>query len=51
MVKPTRRPPRSTPTPPPAPRDRHYYVPDQHGGYCAACGLPAANRRHAPKAA
>lgn len=34
-----------------APVERHWFVPDDTGSYCAACNLPRANRRHAPKAA
>lgn len=30
--------------------DRHWFV-QAEGGYCAACGLPSENRRHAPRAA
>lgn len=34
-----------------APVDHHWFVPDQHGAYCQACGLPRINARHTPKAA
>lgn len=52
MVKPTTTKPRpKMRTSTPAPRDKHYYVADQNGIYCLACGLPARNQRHAPKAA
>lgn len=33
------------------PPDRHYFVPDFHGFYCCACGLPRGNRRHVERAA
>lgn len=32
------------------PMDRHWFV-DNGEGYCAACNLPEANARHAPRAA
>lgn len=40
------------PEPTPAPTDRHWFIPDRlEGVYCAACGLPRANRRHAERKA
>lgn len=29
-----------------APADKHFFVPDGHGYYCQACGLPRRNQRH-----
>lgn len=35
-----------------SPPDRHWFIPDPYTDfvYCAACGLPEANGRHATKA-